>query len=401
MKQLIALILPFLPALAVAQDEWSVRDSINDSGRSSAAGFVINEECWIVTGANSTNGTKRYMHSYDLAQDDWDDEEPLGGSVYTELGRRSAVAFAINGFGYVALGQGSSFMWKDTWKYDDDSKTWTQVADYPGGRRTEAVAFVIDSTAYVGSGYGDDFTYKSDFYAYSAGTNSWTAISDCPGTPRKNAVGFTMGGRGYFGTGRGDTGKLNDFWDYYPPTDTWTSLADLPGGAREGAVGVGVFPHAYIMLGSNISSTYLNDVWEYNYFGDSWTQRADFPGTARAEGLAWAIAQKIFVGSGYDETGTHVDDFWEYWKLPASAEEMREIRFELYPNPSYGTVNIKVADEMVGSTIDVFDLHGKHIFTNIISETNYVLNGENMAPGTYTVQLKKDNLATTNKLIIQ
>jgi hypothetical protein len=63
-----------------AQDSWVQRDSINGSPKSSGAVFALNDDAYFLTGLDEF-GFKRSMYSYDVSQDDWDDELSLGGDA--------------------------------------------------------------------------------------------------------------------------------------------------------------------------------------------------------------------------------------------------------------------------------------------------------------------------------
>ncbi len=192
MKKELLLLFLFVSSGLVAQDVWIQRDSLNGPKRSTAVSFTINDEGWVATGLKIDDEI-RAMFSYDLEQDDWDDEVSLGGATGSGLKRKSAVGFNIKSYGYVALGSGAASFFKDVWRYDDTDSSWTQMADFGGTPRREAVAFSVDTIAYVGSGYDNTFSVTNDFWAFDPYSNSWTAIAAFPGTPRREAVGFTMG----------------------------------------------------------------------------------------------------------------------------------------------------------------------------------------------------------------
>lgn len=43
--------------------------------------------------------------------------------------RNNAIAFVLNGKGYVGLGTNSTTMFKDFYEYDPATDTWTKIAD--------------------------------------------------------------------------------------------------------------------------------------------------------------------------------------------------------------------------------------------------------------------------------
>lgn len=353
-----------------AQNTWVKRDSVNGPARGASASFELNGEAFLVGGLD-VEAFKRKMYSYDLDQDDWDNELSLGGEAGSGLERASAVGFSGGGYGFVALGVGTSSPLKDTWRYDPVSDSWTQVADFMGSGRSGAVAFVIDDIAYVGTGQ-DGAGLKADFYSYTIGTNTWQALSNFAGGARKEAVGFTMGGKGYVGTGRGALSYQSDFWEYNPLTDTWTEKAELPGAARIGAVGCGVFPKAYIMLGEDNAFNYRSDVWEYNYFGDIWTQRANYEGGTRTQANAICVDNRIFVGLGYN--GIYHDDFYEYQPLPLGLEVIELTKLTVYPNPIDIYFRLTYSTPLNNPSLKLFSADGKDVSHSILLESSTPIN---------------------------
>lgn len=285
--KVVVVILSFFPFFfgVVAQNLWVKKDSVNGPGKSVMCSFVLNGNGFVLAGLDDI-AFKRKMYSYNPIQDDWDDETSLGGENADGLERGSATAFSVGNKGYVCLGQGQSNPYfKDLWEYNDETKTWSQKADFIGSARSQAVGFAIGDFAYVGT--GQDLTgLTNDFYKYNSLTNQWTAISPFPGTPRRQAVGFAMGSQGYVGTG--DDGVMKkDFWQYEPATDTWSAKADFPGTARAGATGWGIFPSAFIATGEDLNFNLKKDVWEFNYFSNSWVQRADFSSSPRKNAISF------------------------------------------------------------------------------------------------------------------
>jgi N-acetylneuraminic acid mutarotase len=369
-----------------AQDTWVQRDSMNGDGKSVGAVFALNDDAYFLTGLDQF-GFKRTMYSYDVSQDDWDDELSLGGEAGDGLNRGSAIAFSAGGYGFCGLGTGSVEYFKDLWRFDPVTNSWTQMADFAGTGRREAVAFAIGDFAYVGTGQ-DNAGLTSDFYKYDVVTNAWTAIAVFPGTARRDAVGFAMGGQGYVGTGIDISSYQDDFWAYYPLTDTWVQKADFPGTPRHGAVGFGLFPTAFIATGEDNTFTYKKDVWEYNYFGNTWTQRSNFPGPARSQAVAIVVEGRAFLGSGYN--GTLYDDFWEYTPI-LGIDEAINLQANVYPNPAtqqffVELVNVTNAEDL---SFAVFNSLGQDISADFdfskVSDNEFRCNFTSISEGLYYV----------------
>lgn len=370
------------------QDVWIQRDSVNGPPRGACTAFTLSNEAFVVTGVNIEEN-KRKMYSYDLEQDDWDDETALGGETGSGLERSSAIGFSAGGYGFVGLGSGIAPYLNDLWRYDPVTETWSQMADFIGSARRGAIAFSVDHIGFVGLGE-DETGLKNDFYRYNPIDNIWAALNDFDGEARKEAVGFTMGGKGYVGTGRGTSAYFSDFWEYNPTTDAWTAKADFPGTPRMGAVGCGVFPSAFIMLGEDNDFEYKEDVWEYHYFGDVWTQRANYAGGTRTQASAMVVGNRIFVGLGYN--GVYHDDFYEYEQI-LSAEEEIYLEIKLYPNPVTTSFEIILPSNYIGSEMRIYSIGGMDVTEDfkIIQDysTHYKVTRENIPTGYYFVAIKR------------
>jgi len=338
-----------------SQDFWELRDSVKGAPRSVCAAFVMEGQGYVVGGVDEFS-FKRKMYSYNLIQNDWDEEVALGGPNGDGLDRGSASAFSIGAKGYVCLGQGqTNAYFGDLWEYDLATTAWTQKADFAGGPRRQAVAFAIGDYAYVGT--GEDATgFRKDFYRYNPNSNVWEQIADFEGTARKQAVGFTMGDDGYVGTG--DDGVLrSDFWQYNVGLNQWFQKANFPGSPRAGATGWGTFPTGFIATGEDINSEFTKDVWEYSYFNNTWVQRTDIPGPGRKNAFSFVLDGTAFLGAGYG--GAFYDDFYAYYGILGLEENSSQIPTVAYPCPSSNSVTIEFKSAVEVKSVVVVDLSGK------------------------------------------
>lgn len=384
MRYTYLIILTVVPLFLSAQNQWTIKDSVNGAPRSVSSAFVADGEGYIVAGLD-VNGFRRTMYSYTFWQDDWDDELSLGGLNGGGLNRGSASSFSALNKGYVCLGQGETNpFFYDLWEYDPATNAWTQKADFIGTPRRQAVAFSLNDIGYVGTGI-DATGFKKDMFTYDPATNVWTQIGDFGGTARKEAVGFAMGGQAYVGTGD-DGVKRNDFWQYEPTTDTWTQKTDFPGTPRKGAVGWGQFPSAFICTGEDNTFTYKKDLWEYNYFTNAWVQRADFMGTGRSNAIVFVLQDLAFVGTGYD--GEFKDDMYAYRRIVGIEELQQNANVSIYPNPVEN--DFKVKSDLVNLELVVYDALGRNITNRLLISKKgkeFHVNRNGVEPGHYIIHL--------------
>jgi len=386
--------------LVKSQDVWVQKDSVNGPPRSSCASFVMNGEGFVVSGLDMIDFNRK-MYSYDVDQDDWDNEESIGGVNGSGLNRGGAIAFSVNNKAYVGLGQGNTApYYNDLWEYDPETNVWSQKASFIGSPRRQAVAFSIDTLAYVGTGQSAN-GFEKDFYSYNSQTNTWVQLNDFGGTARKGAVGFKMGAQAYVGTGD-DGVYTNDFWQYQSSTDTWVEKAQFPGTARTGSCGWGIFPTAFIACGYDNTLNYKKDVWEYNYFADVWQQRADFMGPKRTNANAFVIDGIGYLGLGYN--GEYLDDFYAYTPILATSEIKTTDVLNTFPNPvNNNSVTIELSKPIVPSIqVHLFSMSGKEMYKEMTIKSDYSIQLEFKLPsGVYLYKIKSDDVINVGKLIVE
>lgn len=266
-------------------------------------------------------------------KDDDDDDTDLVGnwvklSYFDGMPRKDAVAFTINGKGYIGTGYNSTDKnnvndrYKDFWEYDKDKNTWTQKADFAGIQRSGAVGFATDTKGYIGTGY-DGMNKLKDFWEYNPESNEWTQKADFGGTERYGAVAFAINNKGYVGTGF-NTYNFKDFWEFNPDADSinqWTKKVSFGGNKRSYAVAFTVNGLGYICGGID-NSSYETDLWEYNPTTDLWAEKNkivdrsdsdldnDYTSIRGIYKVAFTINDKAYIATGGE--GTAGNKVWEY-----------------------------------------------------------------------------------------
>lgn len=290
-------------------DFWAEMTPFADTNylaRSKAVAFAINGKGYIGTGEEDL-GIRNDFWQYDTTNNSWKALKPLTGHA-----RYGAVGFAINGKGYIALGgfykhtTGEDSLMGDLWEYDPLSENWTQKASFPGTPRMDAVVFVINNKAYVGLGQ-DSTKLCNDFYAYDPLNNLWTSAQSLPAEARTQAIALTANGQAYVGCGRGEGyTAFQDMWAYNPQNESWTRIGDFAGGPRVGAIGLGIYTKAYVGMGWYKGKLY-DDFWEYDPATNKWIKRENYGGQARSNAISFVIGNKAYAGVSWDD-----NDMWVY-----------------------------------------------------------------------------------------
>jgi len=142
-------------------EKWSVVKNINPAKRQGGSVFIIDDQAYIFGGVNNNiavedferfnpNEPKGDYRWFKVSQDLYDDYRHS-----SELLRKNAVAFSINGRGYISCGASSNGGVKnDTWEYvpfvgSEHRGEWIKVASFEGSNRYGACSFVVNNQAYV------------------------------------------------------------------------------------------------------------------------------------------------------------------------------------------------------------------------------------------------------------
>ena len=285
---------------------WVTRSQLNGPARSEAVAFTIGDFAYLGTGWDGLN--KRYgdFWKYDATSDSWADVASM--PVGTE--RSSAVGFAAGGKGFVSTGYDGFIYKADSWEFDVDANTWTQIADFPGGPRYEAVAFGLGDNGYVGTGFDGSNSLK-DFYKYSTADSAWTEVG-FSGNKRYSATVFTYNNKAYLVTGVNSGTTVNDFWVFDPSAATgtaqWTELRHVTNYSsdtyddsyttivRSNAASFVIGDKGYVTCGEN--GSLYNFTWEYDFSNDTWVEKTPLEGPGTTGGVGFNIQ-----GRGYFATG--------------------------------------------------------------------------------------------------
>jgi len=270
----------------------------------SMVGFSIGGKGYVIHG---TKGT----WEYDPPRDTW-----TRVAYYPKKQTTGLVAFTIGNRAYVGTGkfgtESNYTILNDMYKYNPANDMWSQIKELPRPIES-AIAFSVNGKGYVGTGdYSTNNTFNNatgDMWEYNPLINVWKKIADYP-IVVEDAVAFSINGKGYVGTGNAQvtTSRFKSFWEYNPLNDSWTSIADFPT-ESEDAVAFSVGSKGYVGTGDTGSP--VNDMWEYNPRNNSWTPVAGVRGPARQDAVSFSVGCVGYVGTGKDVPGGVLSDFWK------------------------------------------------------------------------------------------
>ena len=296
---------------------FSKKTSLPGVGRASAVGFAIDGKGYVALGRSGRYGPKlNDCWEYNPDSDKWSQKANFPGKA-----RVKAVGVGLNGKGYVGMGFDINYAFyqdtahlKDFWCFDPKLNTWSRKADFPSKYTDACISMVYKNEIYVGFGF-DGWGFSRYFFKYNPDQDKWTELSWFPGAERVGGTMCTNGDKVYFGTGY-NTYNQNDWWEYVPASDSWKELKRMPDNGRENAVSISINNRYFVTTGRHFAGNLTgggvkSDILEYDPTRNVWYKRGDIPNSGRENALIFTINGKGYVGLGENDS-TILNDFWSF-----------------------------------------------------------------------------------------
>ena len=292
------------------------KTSLPGNGRASAVAFAVNGKGYVALGRNAANVQLNDCWEYDPLGDSWQEKSSFPG-----MARVKASAAVLNGKAYLGLGHNNNVgVYNDTsnlrdfWEYVPQTDKWTRLADFPSNYSNACISFVSDNAIYVGIGFSEA-TYGSELWKYQPEENKWFRLNDFSGWQRFGSVVCSNQSHIYFGTGY-RTGNKNDWWEYHPQSDTWTKLQPMPDKGRVNAVALCVNNRYFVAtgrhFGGNLTGGHVkSDLMEYGSSNDAWHKRGEIPEGNRENAVGFVIDGQGYIGFGENDERV-LNDFWSF-----------------------------------------------------------------------------------------
>ena len=234
----------------------------------------------------------------------------LSITAVPSVGRDDAVAFSLNGFGFVVTGNLGGFTESNKlFQYDAHTNSWTEKATFPGTARQYSSVFVLENKAYLIGGYSETGLALKDVWEYNSFTDSWTQKNDFPGFARWHATATSIRNTAYFGMGTTADSTLSDFWKYIPDSDSWLQLASYPGGPNRSVLGFPLLDDLIFGEGFDINPISYSGSWySFHSTTETWSSFPDLPAGKRAYGTAISNGFSAVVCGGMDENSVFHND---------------------------------------------------------------------------------------------
>ncbi len=206
-----------------ATNAWTQKTGFTGSARAEAIAFVFGTNIFVGTG---DNGSTMYddFKVFNPGSNSW------SSGPFFPYKAKDLVVFNASGYSYAGVGYYySSFFgtYLDNAVYKFDGSTWTSSAIFPGEERLGAIAFGINGKGYVGLGKPYTANYFTDLWEYNPATNTWGQQTSCP-VGRAYATAFTINNKGYVCTGYNGA-DLKDLYAFDPiPIGSIYKMPEMP-----------------------------------------------------------------------------------------------------------------------------------------------------------------------------
>jgi N-acetylneuraminic acid mutarotase len=346
--------------------QWTQKSSYGGWGRHRAVAVGIGTKVYAGMGHLNGDGSDEWYSEwweYDPATNSWTQKADYIGN--SGGGDQDLTAIAINGIGYVGLGQ---FGNEKHYKYSPATNSWTEIADAPSGYFSNTDPFVINGKGYFPE-YGGG---SSNLYMFDPVLDTWTLVGAMPVSVSQRNGTFVIGSKGYY-----KKGTL--FFEFDPATNIWTPKASFPGIAPNNNIGLSQLGYGYYIGGYLGWGDMYPEVWRYDPNNDLWEQLPDYPFSKRRWAVKAKVGERCYVGLGTN--GTNFNDFWEFDQF-TGVDEFDIEGFKAFPTLADNHVNF-VSENLNDFEIVVFNMMGKRISTITAVNGSARLERNNISSGTY------------------
>jgi len=224
--------------------------------------------------------------AYDVAADKWTQMKPPSGPTARFA---AAMAYDAKADRIILFGGAITEQWylNDTWAYDYNTNTWTQLAQGPPGRSFGGMVYDSASDRIILFGGGcwqcNGSSYN-DTWAYDYNTNTWTDMKPSISPPLQNSQVMAYDAKAdrviMWG---GDTGwdedstvkKDQGVWSYDYNTNTWQEIKPGKGlwpDLRDNAAMAYDAKSDRMIVSGGYYDVGTDETWAYDYNANTWTK---------------------------------------------------------------------------------------------------------------------------------
>jgi len=196
-------------------DSWTELEPFAGTARYLAVAYALDGNGYIGSGYDGTYLKDFWEFSPETGT--WTEVISLKGEK-----RRAAIAFVIDDYAYVGTGTNNGLYETDFWQMETSELDWTELTDLDDDDdynivRQSAVAFELDGYGYVT--VGSVGTNTSTTWEYTPGSDIWEEKTGFEGVGRSGAVSFTINNRAFVALGGSASSYYEDIWEFVPTDD--------------------------------------------------------------------------------------------------------------------------------------------------------------------------------------
>lgn len=255
--------------------------------------------------------------AYDVASNTWTNMRPASGPP-----EKGAVDLVYDVESDRVILFGGGYGDDDTWAYDYNTNTWTEMAKGPGDHLGYRMAYDSESDRCIlfgGMGYPSFIVYN-DTWAYDFNTDTWTEMKPSNSPPVRNyhAMAYdTQADRVILFGGADPQDKgIMDTWAYNFNTNTWQELergeGEYPSGRYYHTLAYNTVADRSILYGGSSGGA---ETWSYDYSTNIWTklEPAENPGKRSMHAMVYSSASdRIILFGGGAVHYRYTDDTWVF-----------------------------------------------------------------------------------------
>jgi N-acetylneuraminic acid mutarotase len=243
--------------------------------------------------------------------------------------------------------------WNDTWAYDYDSNTWTNLepSQMPSPRLSAPMVYDSQSKVMIlFGGLCDGGIFNNETWVFDYSTNNWTNMEPLV-APSHRVAGMAydidsdlvilFGGGGY-GPEGWPIKIYTDTWTYNYETNTWTKMNPADSPSSLGLMAYDEESDLCVFHGGCMDwfeEDIVSETWTYNYNANTWTEKSTSPVPEPRSRIAIAYDSEsdrtvLYSGGKLNTIGSVFEDYTylilnDLWTFDANTGVWER----LYPPP--------------------------------------------------------------------
>jgi N-acetylneuraminic acid mutarotase len=266
--------------------------------------------------------------SYDYNNDNYTNMDPVTAPPVREVGMMAYDSQSDKIVMFGGIEDFNSYLVRnDTWTYDYNTNTWTDVTSGAAPSPRDASGMVYDSESDRIILFGGENVEKyNDTWAYDLETNTWEKMnpSNAPSARYFPSMAYDEeSDRVVLFGGRSDGDKIPDTWAYDYNADSWQELTPTtqPSWRRGHYTTYDSESDSIVLFGgSDISDVAQEDTWLFDYNSNTWTQvnPANSPSARLRHNMVYDEESDIILSFGGTDMGYYAgniittDTTWAY-----------------------------------------------------------------------------------------